>query len=122
LSSIPLNIQYVWIRHTIYNSLPENSEDQIEAKGEYRMWRVYIDGKIDILQKIEKVRYSLSGYSRSVFESSNWKTNFEYSSLANRSFELEISIYSRTNLLPITDTYYLDISRSNEQGHPIPIS
>lgn len=122
MSSIPLNIKYVWIRHTIYNSLTENSEDQIEAKGEYRMWRVYIHGDIDVLQRIERVRYSLSGYSRSVFESNDWRTNFECKSLANRSFELEISIYSRTNSLPISDTYYLDISRSNERGHPIPVS
>lgn len=121
MSSIPLNIKYVWIKHTIYSPLTENTEVQIESKGEYRMWRIYIEGEIDLLQRIEGVEYRLSGYSRSVFESNDWRNNFEIKSFSNRSFEVEVSLYIRNGRLPISDTYYLNISRSDESGHPIPI-
>lgn len=56
-----MNIPYheVRIKHTVLGVPSNRTEQQIEANAEYYLWRIYIDGLPESLQKIDHVEYHL---------------------------------------------------------------
>jgi hypothetical protein len=52
-------------------------------------------------------------------ETTNWQNRFEYRAFGYVSIWLELSIYAKKNPLHYSETYYLDISISNEEGVPV---
>lgn len=120
MTSIRPDINEVRIKHTVYGVPPDRTEHQIQSRGEYYKWRIYVDGDPSTLQKIEKVVYRLHpSFPRPLVESSNWQRNFEYQVFGYGSFQLEFHIYVKDNPRPITGPYFLDISKSDDVGYPV---
>jgi transcription initiation factor IIF auxiliary subunit len=108
----------VIIKHRVSGLSPGSTADQIEQNMEYHLWRVYIEGKVESKQKIQRVQYILDPtFSPQVVEG-NPSDDFSYEANGYGSFTLQVRIYvaGRAPNMPITREYPLDISTPEGEG------
>jgi len=123
LTSIPLDIQKIRIKHEVQGVPEGRTEQQIEDNVEYYLWKIYVDGDERILRRISRVEYTLNdqSFNYQTIVRTNWQNKFEYSVVGYGSIPIVVRIYKDGDDRPISIEYYMNIARSNKEGMEVPI-
>ena len=79
MSSLRPDLREVRIKHMVYGVPEGRTEVEIESKRENYLWRIYIEGDPEALQRVQKVVYKLHpSFSNRIIETDDWRNNFEY--------------------------------------------
>jgi hypothetical protein len=112
----------LYIKHKVLGVPKGKTSSIIEKNVEYYQWTIYLDGPQYLLQKIERVEYAIndpSFFGRTVTRK-DWRNGFSYSVFGYGNVIVTYTIFSDSLESPMTNNYYIDISKSNETGEEIP--
>ena len=109
----------VTIKHRVIGLTGGKTAEQIEQNMEYHLWRIYLDGPQQSLQRISGVKYTIndpSFYSQVV--TGNAQDNFSYEVNGYGSITIDVHIFIKGKPLdkPLNRKYFLDISQSEGTG------